>query len=90
MAKKTNKTKKAPAESWRSDTEILKELIDEILEYNALRDDEVELMADNGDPELWDSGTVDTHDELVGEIQAHRGIIQNLIREATGDNKIEF
>ena len=87
MAKKT---KKAAAESRRSDTEILKELIGEILEYNSLRDDEWDFNDEHGSPDMWDDVVCEEHDELLGEIQSHRKAIRDLIVEATGDENLAF
>lgn len=74
----------------RTDTEILKELIDEIMEYNALRDDEWEFEEEHGNREFWDAETESEHDDILGAILAHRGYIRNLIVEATGDENICF
>ena len=85
-----NENKQAPCTTWRSDTEILKEMIDEIMEYNSLRDDEWDFMDEHGHPDMWNAETIDEHDQLLGEIQAHRGHIRDLIVEATGDKKVCF
>ena len=74
----------------RTDTEILKELIDEIMEYNALRDDEWDFDDEHGDRDFWDEETCKEHDELIDEILTHRAAIRNLIVEATGDKDIAF
>ena len=74
----------------RTDTEILKELIDEIMEYNSLRDDEWDFNDKHGDCNFWDRETYNEHDELIDEILTHRTAIRNLIVEATGDKDIAF
>lgn len=74
----------------RTDTEILKELIDEIMEYNALRDDEWVFDEEHGNREFWDVETCNEHDELLDEIYNHRKAIRDLIVEATGDEILEF
>ena len=75
----------------RSDTEILKDLIDAILEYNSLRDDEWDFIDEHGyDSVFWDNETNDRHEELLNEIQMSRNEIRDLIREATGDETHEF
>ena len=87
MAKKT---KKAPAESWRSDTEILKDLIDAVLEYNSLRDDEWDFQDEHGSPDFWGEEENDAHEELIAEILKKRREVRSLIVEATGDEDLCF
>ena len=72
----------------RTDTEILKELIDVLMQYNSDRDDEWDFADVNRD--TWSDEDEKAHDDLVEDIQAGRNRIQALIREATGDNTIEF
>lgn len=78
------KTAKRPAEA------ILKELCEAVMEYNSLRDDEWDFEDENGDRSFWDSGTCDTHEELIGEILASRRKVANLLREATGKADLCF
>lgn len=87
MAKKT---KKAPAESWRSDTEILKDLIDAVMEYNSLRDDEWDFQDEHGSPDFWGEEENDAHEKLIGEILKKRREVRSLIVEATGDEDLCF
>ena len=75
----------------RTDTEILKELIDEIMEYNSLRDEEWEFEdRTGGNRDMWSEEDMEEHDELLDEIQKHRVAIRNLIVEATGDENLSF
>ena len=60
------------------------------MEYNSLRDDEWDFADENGDPDFWDSGTNDTHEQLIGEILASREKVAKLLREATGDENLSF
>ena len=74
----------------RSDTEILKDMIDAVLDYNSLRDEEWDFAERNGDPSMWNAETEREHDELLDEIFDRRMEIRSLIVEATGDDQIEF
>lgn len=76
--------------SKRTDTEILKDLVEAIREYNSLRDDEWEFEDENGDRDFWDSGTNDTHEKLLNTIMESRSKVRDLIVEATGDETIGF
>ena len=76
--------------SKRSDTEILKDLVEAIREYNSLRDDELDFEEENGDRNFWDEGTNDTHEELLKTIWESRSKVRNLLVEATGDKNISF
>lgn len=76
--------------SKRTDTEILKDLVEAVIEYNSLRDDEWEFENENGDRDFWDDGTIDTHKELLNTIMKSRNKVHNLIVEATGDETIGF
>lgn len=68
----------------RTDTEILKDLVVAIREYDTLRDDEWQFEEDNGDRDLWDAGTMDTHQELLKSISSAREKMESLIQEANG------
>jgi hypothetical protein len=76
--------------SKRTDTEILKDLVEAVREYNSLRDDEWDFEEENGDRDFWDGGTNDTHEKLLNTIMESRSKIRNLIIEATGDETITF
>lgn len=45
----------------RTDTEILKDLIDAVMEYNSLRDDEWEFQDRHGHPDFWDAEVCAEH-----------------------------
>ena len=74
----------------RSDAELLTDLIDEVMEYNSLRDDEWAFDEEHGNRDSWDAETCDEHDELLADIQTHRKAIRDLIVEATGDEAVSF
>ena len=74
----------------RTDTEILKDLVEAVREYNSLRDDELDFEEENGDRNFWDEGTNDTHEELLKTILESRSKVRNLLVEATGDKNISF
>ena len=76
--------------SKRTDTEILKDLVEAVREYNSLRDDEWDFEDENGDRDFWDEGTNDTHKKLLSTIMESRSKVRNLIIEATGDETITF
>ncbi len=74
----------------RTDTEILKDLIDAVMEYNSLRDDEWEFEDAHGNRDFWDAEVSDEHDELIADILASRRRVRSLLVEATGDDTISF
>lgn len=74
----------------RTDTEILKDLIESVIKYNSLRDDEWDFEDENGDRDFWSEDTINAHEELLSEIVEFRSKIHNLIVEATGDETITF
>jgi len=74
----------------RTDTEILKDLIDAIMEYNSLRDDEWDFNDNHGSPDFWGDEENDAHEELIGEILASRRKVRDLLVEATGDDNLSF
>jgi hypothetical protein len=76
--------------SKRTDTEILKDLIEAIVEYNSLRDDEWDFDEENGDRDFWDEGTNDIHEKLLSTIMESRNKVRNLIIEATDDKDFSF
>lgn len=74
----------------RTDTEILKDLIDAVMEYNSLRDDEWDFQDTHGSPDFWGEEENDAHEKLIGEILASRRKVRDLIVEATGDDNLSF
>ena len=74
----------------RTDTEILKDLIDAVMEYNSLRDDEWDFQDRHGHPDFWDAEVNDEHDKLIADILASRRRVRDLLVEATGDDTISF
>ena len=74
----------------RTDTEILKDLIDAVMEYNSLRDEEWDFNDRNGNPCMWDEDACAEHDELLADITKSRHAVRDLIVEATGDTEISF
>lgn len=76
--------------SKRTDTEILKDLVEAIVEYNSLRDDEWDFDEENGDRDFWDEGTNDTHKKLLSAIMESRNKVRNLLAEATDNKNFSF
>lgn len=76
--------------SKRTDTEILKDLVEAIVEYNSLRDDEWDFEEENGDRDFWDEGTNDTHEKLLNNILESRNKVRNLLAEATDNKEFSF
>ena len=74
----------------RTDTEILKDLIDAVMEYNSLRDYEWEFQDEHGHPDFWDAEVSDEHEGLIADILASRRRVRDLLVEATGDDTISF
>ena len=74
----------------RTDSEILKDLVEAIIEYNNLRDEEWQFDEENGDRDFWDEGTNDTHEELLNTILTAKTKVRNLLIEATNNNNISF
>ena len=48
--------------------EITKKLVSLFEEYDSLRDDELDMLEDNANHDMWDDETEDTHDTLVKDI----------------------
>ena len=48
--------------------EIAKKLVCLFEEYDSLKDDELDILSDNPNRDMWDDGTEDTYDKLVDEI----------------------
>lgn len=77
--------KKRPVE------EILKDLCEEIVKYNARRDDEWDFADEHGTTgEYWTEEEAAEHEEILSDIQKSRDRIRTLLREATGDATMEF
>jgi hypothetical protein len=74
----------------RTDTEILKDLVEAIVEYNSLRDDEWDFDEENGDRDFWDEGTNDTHEKLLSTIMESCNKVRNLLAEATDNKDFSF
>lgn len=49
--------------------EITKKLVSLFEEYDYLRDDELDMLEDNPNRDMWDSGTEDTYEILVKDIE---------------------
>lgn len=83
--------KKSPERVERTDTEILKELMDVVMEYNADRDTEWDFVGKHGiDPDAWTQEQTAEHEGILADIQKNRIRIRDIIREATDDQTIEF
>ena len=75
----------------RTDTEILKELMDVLMEYNSDRDAEWDFASEHGlDGSNWTEEQTEEHERILNDIQRNRTRIRDMIREATGDATIEF
>ena len=48
--------------------EITKKLVSLFEEYDSLRDDELDMLEDNPNHDMWDDETEDTYDTLVKDI----------------------
>ena len=48
--------------------EITKKLVSLFKEYDSLRDDELNMLEDNPNRDMWDEETEDTYDTLVKDI----------------------
>lgn len=75
--------------SARTSSEILNELANHIIKLESLRDDEWDFEEKHGQRDMWDDEVMKEHDELLDEIQAARDYVTKLIREATGNDKLE-
>jgi len=75
--------------SARTSREILDELANHIIKLESLRDDEWDFEEKHGQRDMWDDEVMKEHDELLNEIQAARDYATKLIREATGNDKLE-
>lgn len=78
-------------EPQRTDSEILKDLIDAVVEYNADRDGEWDFQDNHGaDPAYWTQEDEEEHSDILADIKNDRERIRKLIVEATGDEYISF
>lgn len=75
--------------SARTSLEILNELANHIIKLESLRDDEWDFEEKHGQRDMWDDEVMKEHDELLDEIQAARDYATKLVREATGNDKLE-
>ena len=53
----------------RTDTEILKDLVEAVREYNSLRDDEWDFDDNNGNRDFWSEDVINAHEELLNTIR---------------------
>lgn len=75
----------------RTAEEILKDLCEEIVKYNARRDDEWDFADEHGTTgEYWTEEESAEHEEILSDIQKSRDRIRTLLREATGDIAMDF
>lgn len=75
--------------SARTSREILNELANQIIKLESLRDDEWDFEEKHGQRDMWDDEVMKEHDELLDEIQDARDYATKLVREATGNDKLE-
>lgn len=75
--------------SARTSREILNELANHIIKLESLRDEEWDFEEKHGQRDMWDDEVMKEHDELLNEIQAARDYATKLVREATGNDKLE-
>lgn len=75
----------------RTDTEILKDLIDAVVEHEGDRNTELEFYDRYGmDSAWWTDEQTEEHDEILdAENKSHDRLLA-LYREATGDNELWF
>ena len=71
----------------RTDTEILKDMMDAIIEHESNRDAEWDFMDEHSDSDYWTDEECEEHDQILADIKDSRARIQGLIREATGDTE---
>ena len=72
-----------------NEKELLKELANAVIEYNALRDDEENFTDEHGNEFDWNEDTATEHEELVQHVCAKRAKVAALLSEALG-KEIEF
>ena len=71
-------------------SEEFDKLIPILLEYNRLRDEEWAFEERKGNRDMWDSDDIEEHGELLEDIVAKRGEIQDILRKVTGDPNLQF
>lgn len=76
-------------ESGRFKSDILSDLVNAVISLNSLRDDEWDFKEKHGHRDMWSEEEEKEHEALLGEIQAARGHATRLVREATGNDKLE-
>ena len=75
----------------RTDSEILKELVAILPEYNRERDNEWDFADEYGmDDIVWGEEQVEEHQQILDSIQEKRTKIQALLREYTGNDNLDF
>ena len=75
----------------RTDGEILKDLMDAVIEHEANRDAEWEFQEEHGsDGNFWNADDICEHDQILADIQSTHDRIKALIVEATGDKDFVF
>lgn len=78
------------AGSARTSEDILSDLANIVVRLNSLRDDEWDFADRHGiDGMFWDEDVSNEHDELLDDIQKARNEATRLVREATGNDKLE-
>ena len=76
-------------ECGRMPREILSDLVNAVIELNSLRDDEWDFDEKHGQRDMWNDKVMEEHDSLLDDIQAARDNATRLVREATGNDKLE-
>lgn len=77
-------------ECGRMPAEILSDLVNVVVDLSSLRDEEWDFAEKHGqDSMFWDDDVSREHDELLDAIQSARASATRLVREATGNDKLE-
>ena len=71
----------------RTDTEILKDMMDAIIEHESNRDAEWDFMDEHSDSDYWTDEECEEHDRILADTKDSHDRLQELIREATGDTE---
>ena len=75
----------------RTDTEILKDLIDAVVEHEGDRNTELEFYDHHGmDSAWWTDEQTEEHDEILDACHKSHDRLLALCVEATGDNELWF
>ena len=90
MMERTHKEERGCNMTHRTDTEILKDLVEAVRTHNALRDEEWDFEESHGDRYMWNAEEMAAHDELLDEIRESTEKVRSLMVEATGDETITF